>query len=393
MRSASRIAADSVELTNVVLLAVGVFGLLLTSRYLGVSDRGEYLTWSSWSALIGTTAMLGTEAFVVVAAHESRTRVSVRTFWPILSIGVAVAGLLSTAVMWFVASNAAVVVGGALVAMSGPVVALHSHVQQANGNHDWRFNLSRALAPLVGFTFLVVCAVTLSPSASGLFLGLGLGLSVGAGIALVIAWQPATPVPGLIRRWIELAGRGAPLTVLTWLLLNVDTVVVSIYGDSTDVGLYGVGVAARGAVFAVGSAVGLRWYATRGGLHSFPRIARSFIPSIALAAATALAAPIIVPLALGRDFSPAVRPVQILAVAGIVASIDFLLGRVVLVRLGYAIPALVRAFGLVVLVSGIALADGDPTRSALAYCVAVSAVVAVQALLIWLQRAKSQQRR
>ena len=65
---ASGATVNSVVVTNMILMAISVFGLVVTARYLGVTDRGRYLTWSSWSALIGTLSMLGTEAFVVVAA-------------------------------------------------------------------------------------------------------------------------------------------------------------------------------------------------------------------------------------------------------------------------------------------------------------------------------------
>jgi len=381
---ASGATVNSVVVTNMILMAISVFGLVVSARYLGVTDRGRYLTWSSWSALIGTLSMLGTEAFVVVAAASVRTRVSLWTLRPVLGVALALAGTLAFVAMVWIDPDPMVVAGGMLVAMSGPIVALHSHVQQANGHHGWRFNASRALAPILGLACVVGGLVVLQAQAEGLFLLLGTGLCVGAIAAAALAWEPAGVSPGLLRKWIALARRGAPLTLLTWLLLNVDTVAVSIFGDSTDVGLYGVGVGARGVVVAVGSAVGLRWYAARGSLTSPRAVARAFLPTVAAVIAVLIVAPLIVPLVLGGSFGPSVPVVQVLAIAGLLASVDFLLGRVVLVRAGYRWPSLLRALAVGALILGIGSVHGEPTRSALVYCLVVGgAIVGQVGILSW----------
>lgn len=381
---ASRATADSLVVANVLLMLVGVLGLVITARYLGVTDRGRYLTWSSWCALIGTLSMLGTEAFVVVAAASARARVSLWTLWSVLAAAMALAGALAFLAMAWIEPDPTVIAGGMLVAMSGPIIALHAHVQLANGYHNWRFNLSRTLAPLLGFASVVAGMTVFRLQAEGLFLLLGIGLCAGAIAAVALAWEPASAPPGFVRTWIALARRGAPLTLLIWLLLNVDTVAVATFGDSTDVGLYGVGVGARGAVAAVGSAVGLRWYAARGSLTSARAVARSFLPTVAVVVAVAIVAPLLVPLVLGAEFSPSVPTVQILGIAGLLASLDFLLGRVVLVRAGYGWPTLVRAVAVVVLVAGIGAVHGEPNGSALIYCLVVGGAILGQiGILSW----------
>lgn len=383
-----RSLADSVVVTNLLLLVVGILGLVVTARYLGVSDRGRYLTWSSWCVVIGTLSMLGTEAFVVVAATSMDTRVSLWNLRAILGLGLALAGSLALVTMAWIEPDPMVVAGGMLVAMSGPIVALHAHVQQANGHHGWRFNASRALAPVSGFACVLVALVLFRSQAEGLFLALGAGLFIGASSAVALAWEPAERTPGILRTLFDLGRRGAPLTFLTWLLLNVDTVAVSVFGDSAKVGLYGVGVAARSAVVAVGSAVGLTWFATRGSMT--PRsVARSFAPAVVAAVGAVVLAPLIVPGVLGDGFAPSVAAAQVLSVAGLLASLDFLLGRVVLLRVGYRLPTVLRGVALALLIFGIGAVQGDPTGSARVYCLVVGGSVLGQVWVLRRLRASS----
>lgn len=373
--------ADSVAATNLALVGASALGLIVTSRYLGVSDRGLYLTWSSWASMIGTLALLGTQSFIVVAAAHLEVRVSVWRLKPMLGGGVAVAGLAAFLALSWLEAGPVAVVGGVLLAVSGPVVAVNAAVQQANGHHNWRFNLARGLSPVLGLLSVVVILLASSPGAEGLFLGLGLGYLAGAVIAVVLAREPASPDWRLAHRVLELSRRGALLGLLGWLLLYVDTVVVSIAGSSQDVGLFGVGAAAKSVVLAVGLAVGLRWFASRGAIGSRRDAVRSFIPAVLVATGIVVVAPWAVPEALGQDFTASVPAVQLCAVGGVLAGVDFLLSQYLLVRVGYLWPTVVRFLLVLGLISGILLVGGQPTQSAWIFCSAMLASVLSQAAL------------
>ena len=100
---------DSIVVSNLLVMGSGMVGLILTSRYLGVADRGAYLTWSSWAALIGTLALLGAEAYIVVAAHSQEVTISVRSLRPMLFLGLGTAAIGTAAVLWIVAQDIEVV--------------------------------------------------------------------------------------------------------------------------------------------------------------------------------------------------------------------------------------------------------------------------------------------
>lgn len=88
--------------------------------------------------------------------------------------------------------------------------------------------------------------------------------------------------------------------------------------------MYGVGVAARSVVMAVGTAVGLRWFARPTALAGARGSAGRFLPTIVVAAAIVIVAPFIVPIVLGDDFAPSVPVVQVGALVGLLSSVDFL---------------------------------------------------------------------
>lgn len=165
-RAPLRVIADSVPITNVALLVASTGGLVLTARVLGVDGRGEYLTWSAWSALVGTLALLGTQPFVVVAS-AGKAPVSLRDVQGLLLMGLAVAMICTFLVLNLLRAPGLAILGGMVLAMSGPVVALNASVQQANGDHHWRFNAARAIGPVCGLTAVILAWWVLDPGAAG----------------------------------------------------------------------------------------------------------------------------------------------------------------------------------------------------------------------------------
>ena len=376
-----RSAANSVLLTNGLLLMTSALGLVLTARYLGVQDRGMYLTWSSWSALIGTLSMLGTQAFIVVAAHQLDVAVSVRQLLPMLLLGLSVALISSLVVTSWQRVGPAVIVGSCLLSCSGPVVALNAAVQQANGHHGWRFNLSRCLAPTLGLGGVAITLCVFDPSVDSLFFVLGLSTFFGGILGVLLTREPQLMDPRLLNTIRQYSRRGGLLVVLGWLLLNADTVLVSLAGDSTDVGIYGVGVAVRSIVLAVGTAVGLKWFAVRD-TGSLRRLLVSFSPATLAAAAAIVCSPTLIPLVLGVGFEPSVLPSQLLAIGGLLASADFLLGHMVLIRSGYRRPTQLRLGLFLLLAIGILAVGGSPDAAAAVFCGVMMLSVLGQAAML-----------
>lgn len=364
-------AGNSVVGTNLALMIVAMLSTVITARYLGVAERGLYLTWSSWNAMVGTLAMLGTQSFIVVAAERVGTRVSTRTVLPLLGAGIGLAALGSWGAMVFLNAPRVVFIGGACHAISGPIVATLAAIQQANGDHGWRFNLARAVSPVTGFISVLGMMFWLRGSATVLYLALGGGCLVGSVIAVLICRQKLSSRPHLIGIILRLSLGGSPLVLLGWLMLNIDTLAVSMAGDSTDVGIYGIGVAARSAVTAVGTSVGLRWFARRGQFFSLGAVARQFIPVVIVAGLGAAFAPVLVPWILGAEFRPSVPCVVAQAVGGVLASVDFLLSHMILVRVSYLLPTILRGVLVVLILVGVFLVHGRPLASALVFSLAM----------------------
>lgn len=379
---------NSVVLTNILLMGVAMLGTVVTARYLGVAERGMYLTWSSWSAMVGTLAMLGTQSFIVVAAEQLGTRVSIRAVMPLLYGGMAVATVGGLTVTLLLRMPDVALVGGICQAVSGPIVATQAAVQQANGDHGWRFNLARALSPITGFGFVMGVLVWLKGDAVLLFAALGAGCLVGAITAVAICWRSDRDEAGVVRKILRLTPAGAPLVLLGWLILNVDTLTVSLAGDDSDVGIYGIGVAARSAVLAIGTGVGLRWFAKRDRLLSFTAVGRQFLPVVTVAAGGAFLAPIVIPWILGSEFTPSVAAVRVQALAGVLASVDFLLSHMILLRSGFVLPVFIRAAVVAFILAGIVQVGGEPLGSAFVFTIAMSISIAGQAVVLLRARAR-----
>ena len=180
------------------------------------------------------TVHAGHRAFVVVAAASVRT-VSLWTLRPVLGVAWLSPGRWPS---WPWCGSIRINgrgrrhAGGDVGADRRPALAR----QQANGHHGWRFSTSRALAPILGLARVLWAGLWSSKRRRrGIFLLLGTGLCVGAIAAAALAgtsWR----VTGLLRRVDRSRPPWCASDALTWLLLNVDTVAVSIFGDSTDDG-------------------------------------------------------------------------------------------------------------------------------------------------------------
>lgn len=372
---------DSIALANLAIMGSGLLGLILTSRYLGVEERGQYLTWSSWAALVGTLAMLGSEAYIVVAAHSLHVKVSFRSLKGFAVAGMGAAAGAAAFALWAVSGSVEVSIGGALAAVSSQVVAMNSHVQLANEHHGWRYNIARVAAPFAGLATVASAIYWFAPGPEALYLLLGIGLAGGAVISAVVTHESHDAVPHFVGAIWGFARRGSMLTLLGWALVSADTVVVSIFGTSEDVGLYGVGVAARGVVVAVGSSVGMRWFAKREAMQR-KMLATSLLPVVLVALAIVLTAHWLVPLVLGAEFEASVPVVQVLSCAGILVSLDFLLQRISMIRDQLLIATLLRIVGLGMLVLGVGLVGGSPKGAACVYLATTGVIVGLQTVLL-----------
>jgi len=325
--------------------------------------------------------MLGSEAYIVVAAHSLQVKVPFRSVRGFASVGMGAAAGSAALILWAVSGSVEVSIGGALAAVASQLVAINSHVQLANERHGWRFNLARVATPVAGMATVAGAIYWFSPGAETLFLLLGVALALAALLGALVTRESHPPVPHFVRAVWGFARRGSLLTLLGWALVSADTVVVSIFGTSEDVALYGVGVAARGVVLAVGSGVGMRWFAKREPMARRV-IAKSLLPVVVVALAVVLSARWVVPMVLGADFKASVPTVQVLACAGVVVSLDFLLQRIFMIRDRLLVATLLRIGGLAALVLGVGLVGGSPTGAAWVYLATTGVIVGLQTVLL-----------
>lgn len=376
--------ADSVPLANSALVLVQVIGLVATARILGVEARGQYQAWTAWAALVGTLSLLGCPQAVVVIGRR-RPDIGLRNVARVLLAGLLISILGSCLALALLGADPLALVGGAMLAGSGLLVAMSAAIHQARGCHGWRFNLTRVMPPVLGFAAVVPVLLAWAASPSMALFALGVGNLVGVLVALQVGGafgRSDFAIDGAILR----AGlKNTPLLLVSWLVVSGDVAVLAHVANSTELAYYGIGVGVRAVVAAVGTAVGMRWFARQSSLGSWRATARRFLPALAVAVLLIVALPMAVPRVLGDSFNPSVIPAQMMAMAGVVVSVDFLLVRKILVmgRIQAISSFKFLQFGLIVL--GFVLCAENAAVYSGVYFVGVAAGIPVQ---YWLLRTK-----
>lgn len=341
-----------IAVTNVVLLCSGVVTGVGVSRALGPEGRGEYVAWQALAAVFALTGFVGCPQSVVLLGREG-LRVG-RVELSAVVAGAAVVGTMLSAIALAALGDGSIVVlvGVVLVVVSTLFGSLGSSLAQRDGRMTWDFNAARVVPQVAAL--LAVGVLVLSQSRSSAVWLLFVALCQSAG-SFWWFWRHApghSPDPHESTR--RLARNGLKLGPFTWVSLlqyRGDIVLAGLLLPRSTVAYYAIGLSAEAAVFAVGSAGGMRWFAAdnREGRSLVRELGLAVALAVAVALAFALAAPLWVPFLYGEQFAPAVPLVALLSFVGVLQTADYFLVHEGLLRGIGARMALLRLPGVTLL--------------------------------------------
>ncbi|HEX4978766.1 MAG TPA: hypothetical protein VFV35_01760 [Acidimicrobiales bacterium] len=299
--------------TATSLLAVGVSrglgaaGGIAAARILGPGERGELGVLVAWGSVAGTAATCGMQFWVARQAARGAPFVAVLRLHSIaLSSLVAVA---VAAVLPFVPGETAVAVGTYTIGWALGLLFL----AVLNGSRRFA-DMARAYA-IAGSAYL---ALVLALGAAGYASPPTVLLAGAAANAIPIWWgarvlraasrQPSTDrYPDVLRESVP----GGVGELLVYVLARADVVVVALFLDAAQVGLYAVAAtAAEGLLFladAVAQVVLPR--AARSGSVAFAAAATAAVTGGAATIVAVLARPLVV-LVFGEPFAEAAGPLR-----------------------------------------------------------------------------------
>lgn len=346
---------------NLILRARGLLTLPLLTRILGPSGYGEFTAAWSAVAIIAALAQLNVPdgaGRLIVGARTAELadaralivrRAGAAVAAGVLAVGVAVCALFSH-----------------LEVASVPALAATMLLFRASSVHlQYSQNLGRltrlnVLADLLGITLGLALAVKLG--ATGV---LG-GMSVAYLVCSIVAWpRRAGPNPSasernsFLREALGLALPLLPVSVATWALFSIDSLLLFRFRGSVETGVYSAAYSFASLALILSIVVAAVWAATsqRLLLDSPERLARAqrkvyVVVAIAgagaILAATALAS--LAPAILGRHaFGAASAPVPVLAVGFVSLALAkvsegalYALGLVRQIMLAYVVGAIVN---------------------------------------------------
>ncbi len=344
-RLAQRVAANTTAQLagKAAVLTIAAGSVAILTRYLGPGDYGRYVLALSVMQLFGVAADAGLTTIVVreSSRHPERAAALVGnalTLRLLLSLVViAIAGLVSLALPYEPDVRVAILIAGVPL-LFGMLTSAVTAVLQT----DLRMGRA-AIAEVCGraAAFVAVIAVVLLDL--GFYAAVG-AAGVGAAVTLVVTWRLTRPLAPLAFQaapstWRGLLGASLPVGIalaLNELYVRADTIIISLYRDFDEVGLYSLayrileitsllGTAFLTSVFPLMSryahADRERFRETvQGAWDAFVLL------GMPVAACGAVLAPQIVDLAGGSDFAGAAEPLRFLFCAGALAFVNGVIG-------------------------------------------------------------------
>ncbi len=380
-RSFVRLAAINATQTGLNLMTG-----ILVARALGPSLRGELASITIIATVTGTILPLGFPQALVT------WRGSVRMLrWTLVGHAVAaaviggnvfvvVALLSGSPVSWWR------ILAGSLISAGGTYAALATGISQRLGDFGLLFRAIRLLPATLSVGYM---AVLWYSGVTSLFVWLACAAAVLFGPTSVLygvllaraEGQPADEHGEDRRTFLGLAV-GSALTVLgAQLLYRIDSIVVAVSLAHDQIAYYAVAFGAQGACLSVAQAGSMLAFSDLG--RAVDRktrraaLRRSLLPtaalSMCLAAAAIIAAPLVVPLAYGREFVDAVAVTRVLVAAAVPLSLDYVFLHVLIVERAQRSTFLLQMTLLVGGAVGLAaVASRGPTDIALAMLCLVS---------------------
>lgn len=316
---------------NVLVLVLGLATSIITARALGAEGRGAYALAITISALAGIVVGFGLQqatGYFVAQRPEIVGAAIGLSVWLGVGIGTttAASGIVLVLLLERGAASQPLVFGLASIPLSlvaGNLVGVLQGMRQGRA-----FNALRVSVPAV-FALSLLVAIGVSD---------GLSASVAVAMQLVAVSVSAVLALALVRPYhadLKLPGRDFVREVLRYgVVVNVGALsyaanrqlsllVIAAAGSLTDAGLYSVALGYATPVTVVASAIALHTLpdiAAAQGCEVRRLIARRRLQATAastfpLVLAGVVAAPILVPIAFGTEFVPAVGAAQVLVLA------------------------------------------------------------------------------
>ncbi len=315
---------------NIIVVLAGLVSGPILARALGVDGRGVYASVVVPMTIAPGLLGLGMTAFFTrEASRGTPTRLLVGSVGPLYIAGGIVAGIFAHPLARLLAQDnhtAQRLLVIAFWAMPVFIIGL-GVIAVANGHQEWnRVAAARLVPPVVAMIGLPVLAVTHH-------------VTLASAVVLAMVAGFLAPAPVLLRRVRARSpqfSRAMAVAALrygsaAWLWqvasttnARLDQLVMTPLASSRQLGLYAVAItyASLPALFvgAIGQAIMPKVGAM--GLHSAPRIVRTTllltsVTSIGLAAA----APFLIPVVYGGEFSGSVIPVLVLLPSGVLGTL------------------------------------------------------------------------
>jgi O-antigen/teichoic acid export membrane protein len=305
--------------------------VLIQSRFLGPSGRGTFVL-----AVLSVTILsrlLGQLGLAVTARMRERDLELRRLVHRALGLAVVLGGVgagLATGVAVATGVETEIAVIAALALVPNVVWQIASGVLLGLARvRAW--NYVQALSPLLTLVGMLILVVALDGGVAAALLAWTLAHVLTAALALVIArdtWLPVGPTPILDRHGrtiLALALAMGAVQVVNLIGYRIELFVLELFEGVDAVGIYSIAMQAAEAMWLVAGAIATA--VTAPAVHETEERARELISRSArrallltgaVAVVVGLAAPFLVPLLFGEDFSDSVRPLWVL-LPGVVA--------------------------------------------------------------------------
>jgi O-antigen/teichoic acid export membrane protein len=322
-------------------LAIAAVSIVVLTRYLGPDDYGRYALALSFMQLFGVLADAGLTTIVVRELSRDRARAhelmaNALTLRLVLALAtIALAGLVSLLLPYEPDVRTAILIAGVPLLL-GSLNSAITAVLQAD------LRMARAaVADVVGRLAAFAAVLVVVWLDLGFHAAVG-AAGVGAAVTLVTTWllvRKLAPVrmAASAEVWRPLLRTSLPVGLalaLNEMYVRADTVIISIYRDFDEVGLYSLAyrvlelTTVLGAAFLTSIFPVIARRAREGRLRESVQVAWDVfvIAGAALAACGAAVAPELIRVAGGPDFADAADPLRVLLVAGAIAFVNGVIG-------------------------------------------------------------------
>lgn len=351
------LSAISVPATNFAIMAIGILTSVLVARMLGAEGRGLFLTWQAWATVVANIANLAIAQTIVTTTLYASLPPR-RQFLTIAALVALLCALLSMAVMPLVTSGVVSVATAILFALANSLGGIYPAVFQRLKKMDVAYNVVRILPPLAYLASVAYLLLTGRGDLEQALITVSLvSLTVTVAIGVVVVRRYSTRgevVKGFFRQSSTLA---PPI----WALYFYETaalLAVSVFYDAAAVAFFGVATSVQAAVVSLGRSVSARWFSVKErGSRELPLAVVLEVLAVAglPAAGVLVLGHWAIPFAFGTEFDPAVQISYILAICGVVRSVDLLLWHHALdyVGPGQLLKSRVVAIGFAVTAIGV----------------------------------------